>query len=178
MRKSSKRPAFEMRVKYPHSLKYFSLATRYEMCNQGAAHTQWKTTMMTFRLGDRVDLADDFGRIVDIDPDDRNELLVAVTRQVRVGHDYIAVVERGSLLRRWAMRVTSFALLVRDLGLRGALSALSYNAMARHRSWGLEDFGNATNICRAKAWPGGARRGPARPGKAWHGKVGKSLGDG
>jgi hypothetical protein len=81
--------------------------------------------MKTFKLGDRVDLADDFGRIVDIDPDDRNELLVAVLRRVRVGDDYIAVVERGSLLRRWAMRVTSFALLVRDIGLRGALSALS-----------------------------------------------------
>jgi hypothetical protein len=79
-------------------------------------------TMMTFRLGDRVQLADDFGRIVDIDPDDRNELLVTVTRQVRVGRDYIAVVERGSLLRRWAMRVTDFALLIRDFGLRGALS--------------------------------------------------------
>jgi hypothetical protein len=41
---------------------------------------RWKRNEpMTFRLGDRVQLADDFGRIVDIDPDDRNELLVLST---------------------------------------------------------------------------------------------------
>jgi hypothetical protein len=79
----------------------------------------------TILLGDVVKLADGRrGLVIDIDPEDRNALLVESVHvhDVRVGRDRIEMVERASLLRRVAMRLKAFALKVRDCGLRYALA--------------------------------------------------------
>jgi hypothetical protein len=79
--------------------------------------------MTTFKLGDLVATTHGagLGRVVDVDPDDCNELLIKCSHSVRVGRDPIELVERASPLRRWAMRVTAFALMVRDCGWRYAI---------------------------------------------------------
>jgi hypothetical protein len=78
--------------------------------------------MTTFNLADLVQAHGQYVRISDIDPDDCNALLVKVVREVRVGRDRIEMVERASLLRRYAMRLHAFALRVRDCGWRYAIA--------------------------------------------------------
>jgi hypothetical protein len=73
-----------------------------------------------FKLGDYVQVADGFGRIVDIDPEDCNAILVECVHEARVGRDPIRLIERGSLFRRCAMRAEAFYLRVRDCGWRYA----------------------------------------------------------
>jgi hypothetical protein len=72
----------------------------------------------SLKLGDLSVTNNGMGRIVDIDPEDRNAILVACVHQVRVGRDHIAVVERASLPRRFLMQAHALFLRVRDCGWR------------------------------------------------------------
>jgi hypothetical protein len=47
-------------------------------------------SMTSLSLGDLVATTHGLGRVVDVDPEDRNALLVACVHQVRVGRDPIA----------------------------------------------------------------------------------------
>jgi hypothetical protein len=68
----------------------------------------------SLRLGHLSVTNGEMGRIVDIDPEDRNTLLVERVHMVRVGRDSIEVIERASLLRRFIMQAHAFFLWARD----------------------------------------------------------------
>jgi hypothetical protein len=76
-----------------------------------AASMEDGTMNHSLRLGDlSVTNNGEMGRIVDIDPEDRNTLLVERVHVVRVGRDSVEVVERASLLRRFIMQAHAFFL--------------------------------------------------------------------
>jgi hypothetical protein len=77
--------------------------------------------MAMIRLGDVVEANGHLGRVVDVDPDDPEALLVETVISAHVGRDRVEMVERASPLRHYAMRVRAFRLRARDCGPRYAL---------------------------------------------------------
>jgi hypothetical protein len=80
--------------------------------------------MMTLQVGDVVEFAGRQCRIIDVDPD-TGDVVVLQPRLISVPLAETCryrLVERASLLRRCAMRLMAFALRLRDCGLRYALA--------------------------------------------------------
>jgi hypothetical protein len=66
---------------------------------RAAASMEGTAMSHSLKLGDVVAIGDGkIGPIVDIDPEDRNVLLVKCLHQVRVGRDHIEMVERAEIM--------------------------------------------------------------------------------